>query len=422
MRRFVLLILISLLAACDRPEGIEFPTCDDTGASISFDSTPTWHADVSPLMQRACGGCHQEGGVGDLDLLNHPAAAQYADRIVARTHDRSMPPGSPSSCGECQTYRNARWLNPTELATLRAWAEAGAPVGDLRDGKKVEPMYDALDRVDHTVVLPEPYLPDGPSDDYRCFVLETDFDRDRFLTGFEVRPDVLEQVHHVILYRVSDEDEAGKARDLDADEAGLGYTCFGGSKVQGGAIAGWAPGVGASLYPAGTGIKIPAGQPLILQIHYYVQLEAQADQSAVDLRLEDDVEAPAAFIAMADATFALEPGQSSVSSYFELDAYPGVDRDGFIWGVLPHMHTLGKSLHVEAWGDDRYECLVDLPKWDFDFQGLYFYDEPVVTGTDWRVGITCEWDTRRRDDVVTWGDGTTDEMCLASFYATAKRP
>lgn len=421
MSRLALLLAL-LLAGCPRPDGVEFPTCADTGAAIEFDSPPTWHRDVSPLLHRSCGGCHQEGGVADLPLLDHAAAAKHADRIRVRTHNRSMPPGSPSSCGDCQTFRNARWLDPSELATLRAWAEAGAPEGDPADAVATEPEFDVLDRVDHTVEMPEPYLPSGGDDDYRCFVLDPGFDRDRYLTGFEVRPGVLAQVHHVILYRTANAEAAELARELDAGEAGLGYSCFGGSKVGGGAIAGWAPGVGASLYPAGTGIKIPVDRPLILQIHYHLDADVQPDQSAVDLRLEDEVEAPATFLAMTDTQFALEPGQASVSSYFERDAIAPNTGDGFIWGVLPHMHTLGRSLHVETWKGEQYECLVDVPVWDFDFQGLYFYDEPVAAGGDWRVAIGCEWDTRRRDDVVTWGDGTSDEMCLASFYATSKRP
>ncbi len=418
------LLALLLLAACSRPEGPEFPTCMDDGADLTFDQPPTWHRDVSPLLVRSCGGCHQVGGVAGVSLLDYADAARLADRIAFRTADRSMPPGSPTSCGTCQTFRNARWLTPREVATLAAWAAAGAPAGDPLDARKAQPTIDVLDRVDLTVELPEPYLPDGDADDYRCFVLDVDLPADRFLTGFEVRPDARQEVHHVILYSVASDNAADTARDLDAGEAGPGYTCFGGSKVGGGAIAGWAPGVGASLYPAGTGIKVPAGRPLIMQVHYHVDGEAVPDRSAVDLRLEDEVAAPAAFLMVTDSTFALEPGQDSVSSTFERRAYEGaVDApDGYLWGVLPHMHTLGRSLHVEAWGDERYACLVDVPRWDFDFQGLYFYDEPVAANPDWQISITCEWDTRGRDDVVTWGDATTDEMCLASFYATATLP
>lgn len=54
-----------------------------------------------------------------------------------------------------------------------------------------------------------------------------------------------------------------------------------------------------------------------------------------------------------------------------------------IWGVLPHMHTLGLALNVQTVSGGDATCLVDVPQWDFDWQGFYPYTEPVtVSGSD----------------------------------------
>ena len=98
-----------------------------------------------------------------------------------------------------------------------------------------------------------------------------------------------------------------------------------------------------------------------------------------------------------------------------LDEPPSVE----VYGVFPHMHTLGRKLRVErergGEGGAR-ECFLDVPKWDFDGQQFYFYTTPLLVEVGDRVNLTCTYDTTTRTATVTWGEGTDDEMCLAGFY------
>ncbi|MCO4774157.1 MAG: hypothetical protein KDA24_29270, partial [Deltaproteobacteria bacterium] len=89
-----------------------------------------------------------------------------------------------------------------------------------------------------------------------------------------------------------------------------------------------------------------------------------------------------------------------------------------VHAVAPHMHKRGRSMQVEMWDLGAYECMLDLPRWDFDWQSLYFYEEPVTVKGGWNVRTTCTFDTRGAEQNVVWGDGTDDEMCLALFYVT----
>ena len=46
-----------------------------------------------------------------------------------------------------------------------------------------------------------PYTPDDTvSDDYRCFILDPELDRERYVTRYQVVPGEQRVVHHVILY------------------------------------------------------------------------------------------------------------------------------------------------------------------------------------------------------------------------------
>ena len=86
------------------------------------------------------------------------------------------------------------------------------------------------------------------------------------------------------------------------------------------------------------------------------------------------------------------------------------------------MHLLGRSIRVELNpGTDRARVLLDIPRWDFHWQGAYTLAEPVVAERGDTVRVTCRHDATLRDGeprYVVWGEGTTDEMCLGVLQVT----
>lgn len=64
-------------------------------------------------------------------------------------------------------------------------------------------------------------------------------------------------------------------------------------------------------------------------------------------------------------------------------------------------------------------CLLDIPAWDFDWQGSYSLREPVTFEPGDVLSIECNFDNSTSDRDVTWGEGTDDEMCIGFFYTTA---
>ena len=85
-----------------------------------------------------------------------------------------------------------------------------------------------------------------------------------------------------------------------------------------------------------------------------------------------------------------------------------------VYGLMPHMHTLGKRITIKGPSD---ACLVDIPKWDFHWQSQYFRPQPFTVPANGSVTMTCTWDNPTTR-TVTWGEGTSDEMCFAFVYAT----
>jgi hypothetical protein len=267
--------------------------------------------------------------------------------------------------------------------------------------------------------MPLSYTPDATiDDDYRCFVVDPGTREDRFLTAFAVRPGRAEMVHHVLIYGLDSEESEARALELDAAEAGPGYTCFGGPSVDGdvNVLAGWAPGTAVTRYPAGTGIRLRGGRKVVMQIHYNLEHAGGAlpDRTAVDLELAPAVEHEAEVLPLVAMDFELEPGREKVSASNEVRGEDGTTYH--LLGVFPHMHLLGRSLRVERIRDGEASCVADVPRWDFHWQQFYFYQQPIDIEPGDVARITCDFDTRGQSDVVTWGEGTRDEMCLAGFY------
>lgn len=417
--------MLWLLLACkdDEPTAggpvtADFATCEGE-ETRSFDEAPTWD-EVGPIVAENCVTCHTAEGIAGIALDTHAEAARWAPAMASAVGNRTMPPWPARNCDTCATYRDARWLTDDEVATIVAWAAGGALPGDGAD-----PPLAAPDDTEHlgdeaTATLPIPfaYTPD-PSvlDDYRCFVVDPGLAADRFVTAVEILPDQVQEVHHVLVYVTTDPagDAAADAlnRDEDGDGAADGYRCDGGPGVsQIEMVAGWAPGTGVLRYPEGTGLRLPAGRRMIAQIHYNTANGVTPDQTAVAVKLQDDVPFPAQFLQITAAReLVLEPGQPAIDVVHR--EVPG--GGGRVWGAAGHMHRLGTALSIRS---DRGGCALDIPRWDFDWQMVYFLDQPYESADGEEVELRCTFDTTSVTEEVRWGEGTNDEMCVAFLYVS----
>lgn len=94
------------------------------------------------------------------------------------------------------------------------------------------------------------------------------------------------------------------------------------------------------------------------------------------------------------------------------------------------MHELGKRQRSEIrHADASATCVLDIPDWDFSWQGSYALREPVTLRSGDALWMGCTWDNSaanqpvvegklRAPTDVAWGEGSSDEMCLGSFYVT----
>ena len=93
----------------------------------------TFSKDVAPILQRSCENCHRAGGGAPMPLVTYPEVRPWARAIKARTAAREMPPWFIDKNIGIQRFKDDPSLSGAEIATLAAWADAGAPRGDPAD-------------------------------------------------------------------------------------------------------------------------------------------------------------------------------------------------------------------------------------------------------------------------------------------------
>jgi hypothetical protein len=380
---------------------------------------PLNYEDVAPILMKNCVTCHYKGGIAPMPLITYEDAQPYAGLMASNTKGRLMPPYPADDSGECHTFKDARWLSDADIATIGAWADAGAPEGNPADAPKVPPPPAGL--ANPTVVLDAggAYTPDASlEDDYRCFVVDPQLDSTQYIVSYELVPDQVPEVHHSILFALESDADVATVEQLDADGKGLGYSCFGGPGASAHPVALWAPGGGVISYPTGSGLELTAHRKLVLQIHYNLANGATPDRSQLKLLLSPSVDKPAKLIGVSDPkSLILPPRELDATASATWTVPPGSYAKGLdLWGVLPHMHNRGTKL--EEVTDDN-ACIIDVPRWNFHWQTFYQYQTGAIhldPGAELKV--TCHFNTMMDTNPVTWGEGTSDEMCLSYAYVT----
>lgn len=419
----VLIVAALSLASCrdaDDPLEDDVAGGSDSGESSESSGTeadgPTFHGEIAGVFAQHCNGCHAQDGIAPFTFDTPETAAQLAPAIAQAVQSGSMPPWHIGDDGSCNRYRDSRRLDDDTIDTVLAWADAGAPIGEAAPPPEPAPEVH-LSSPDLSLSADAPYTP-PPGDDYRCFVLDPELSTDHFLTGFEVHPDAPSIVHHVVMFSVDTEAEEQTARDLDAESEEPGYPCFGGANTGGGrSLLVWTPGTSATEYPEDTGLRLYAGRPLVMQVHYFGG--GVPDQTRIDLAIADEVEAEAVLTGTFDLSLNIPPGQAAYEAAAALPL-PAWSTPMTLHAVYPHMHRYGRQMQVHYDRAGQTTCLADVPDYDFDWQQFFFYEEPIVLeppgGGHFR--ISCTFDSRGADEPILFGEGTDDEMCIVALYAT----
>ncbi len=372
---------------------------------------------IAPILAKNCAACHHEGEVAPFALMDYKDAKKRAKQLALVTQSGFMPPWKAEhGFGE---FSGEMRLTEDEKGLLKQWAEDGTPEGNAAD-KPVAPTFPkgwTVGAPDLVAEMPEAYaLAASGRDEYRCFVIPTNYSEDRYIRSVEVKPGNRNIVHHVIAYL----DTTGEGRRKDVADPAPGYSSFGGPGfAPSGVIAGWAPGNQPYSLPEGIGILLPKGADIIMEVHYHKSGKAEKDQTKIGLAFQKTpVDKRVRSAAVLNPFLNIPAGRSD----YPVEASVTLPGNAHILSATPHMHLLGKEMTVTAITPEGATLpLVRIPKWDFNWQISYNFKEALAVPKGTKLHLLAKYDNTTSNPHnpsspprnVHWGEQTTDEMCIA---------
>lgn len=399
-------------------------------STACLSQTPTWAEKIAPILYKNCTNCHHTGGVAPFSLMTYNQAANFKSAISHSVGIGHMPPWPPDSKYSALAYN--RTLSEADKKAILDWANADAPSGNLANAPAPPTYTDgpAIANPTWTQRIPS-YTVTSNLDIYRCFPMRSGTTVDKFITGLECLPGNGTIVHHILIFA----DQSNKCFDLDAADAGPGYTSFGGVGSSSATLIGaWVPGSQPQIYPVGMGIRLSAGANIILQIHYAPSSSGKTDSTMLRLKTTEVPQREVRIVPILNHSTSLTNGPliipANTTKTFNAQ-YTNNLADGTIISVAPHMHLIGKS--IKAWGilptGDTMK-LIKIDNWDFHWQGFYLFKKALKFPRGTKLQSEAVYDNTMNNvnqpnnppKIVTLGEATTDEMMLIYFSFLAYQP
>jgi hypothetical protein len=397
-----------------------------TAAPGELPDEVTFSEHVAPIFYEHCVSCHRPNDVAPMSLLDYEAARPWAKSIRKAVVEREMPPWDADR--RYGDFSNDISLDEHEIAVIERWVESGAPAGDTSALPAVPELPVAGSwkmgrEPDYVIDLAEIEVPaDGP-DLFITQIFGTEIPAGKWVQALEILPGNTDVLHHVVTYLgpfgIGDEEEqfsnAGITRTIFLNEAARRKI----GMVEAPRIGGvWVAGSPPSAFRTGHGQPIKANELFSFNMHYHPSGSAGSDASKLGVffgegELQKEI----------TTAFAADPGlyiPAGAADYRE-DALYLFGRDSFIVSLLPHMHNRGKSMkYTLERPDGSSEVLLDVPAYDYNWQNIYRFREPVPAPAGSIVAVEAHWDNSAANPAnpdpsldVPWGDGTNNEMLVA---------
>ena len=363
----------------------------------------TYARDISRIMQNHCQECHRPGQIGPMPLITYEDVRGWGEMIREVVTEQRMPPWHADP--KHGKFSNDRRLPDEAKQKVLAWLDDGAPRGDDRDLPPPKPWPEGWKIGKPDVVLHMPVEFDVPAQmprggvPYKYYTIETNFDEDKWVERAETRPGAPEVVHHILVFVVP----PGQVFIPGNPKAPV--------------LCGMAPGDMPLMLQPGQAKHVPKGSTLVFQMHYTPNGRAQKDRSYVGLIFAKEPPKLQIFTAaVANLFFKIPPGADNhaVESSFTMP------RDGYAVSYMPHMHLRGKDFRIVArYPDKREEVLLDVPRFNFNWQSVYRAVEPVKLPQGTKVVCQAHFDNSAGNpnnpdpkQTVYWGDQTWQEMMI----------
>jgi len=366
----------------------------------------TYSKHIAPLLQAHCAECHHPGEIGPFSLTSYEETIGWTDTIAEVIRDHRMPPWHADP--HYGKFANDPHLTEAERKLMLDWIENGAPQGDPKDlPKPVEYVQGwRIPKPDLVLSIPRVFQVPATGDvPYEFIVVDPGFTEDKWVKAAEIVPGNRAVVHHVLVF-------------VQPPGTG-GHDKYGGFAANW--LAGNVPGARPMILPEGTAKRIPAGSRLLFQMHYTTNGRPQTDQTRIGLVFAD----PKTVKKEVSAEMAANPRiriPANAADHLE-EADQVIEQDSLLLTMTPHTHLRGKTFkYVAYYPDGKEEILLDVPRYDFNWQNTYVLAEPKLLPAGTRIHILAHYNNSKSNpsnpnptSEVRWGDQTWEEMLIGYF-------
>ena len=351
-----------------------------------------------------------------MPMMNYSETYPFSSLIQTDLNSGKMPPWPPDTT--YSRFMHERIITTPEKNAILSWIASGSQMGDTTIANGCPPaptymQYNLNGTPDLILKIPTFTSNASSNNAYNCFSLPTGLTQDRIIRAFEVVPGNPAIVHHVVV-------KVDSTGTVSSNTSGGCFTEPGDYDLDV-----WAPGGAPTVFPSSPqlkmGIKIKSGANVVMQIHYPPGTAGQIDSTQIRIYFY-----PIGTPGIRNVSVATKLQNWSMFIFANTTpTYNATWSSGDIslFGTFPHSHLLCTTM--TNWADNGTTTIpiIKINKWDFNWQGFYFFNKMLHIPSGYTVRGAHVYDNTTNNpnnpnnppQFVQAGTGTTDEMLFDSF-------
>jgi hypothetical protein len=387
-------------------------------------SSVTFSKDVLPILQSRCQECHRPGEVAPMSLLTYQETRPWAKSIRQAVVTKKMPPWFADP--HYGKFANDRSLTQSEIDTLVAWVDAGAPEGNPQDAPAPRKWVEGWAQGKPDLIVEAPVAFNVPAKGdvpYQWVIVPTNLKEDKWVISAEVRPGDRSVIHHVVVsirepgntWMVDKRPDEYFSGTLAVER---GSRLAGSPETIGTYFAQYVPGMNLKPADRHFATLLKAGSALVIQLHYTPNGKATSDRTKVGLIFSDTPpDMKYVSVSPSNPRFAIPPGAQD----YRVDASTMLNFDGDLVSIYPHAHLRGKAWEFRLIYPTGEEETLLKSKYDFNWQLTYLLDKPKPLPKGTKIVITAWYDNSASNPYnpdptkeVRWGEQSWEEMMIST--------
>ncbi len=397
---------------------------------------PTFNADVAPILDRSCVGCHRaEGSAPKWDLTSYAAVARAGVAINQQVSTRQMPPW-PADAKHSLPFKNDARLSQREIDVVTAWVASGMPRGPGEAPPLPAPAtawgHPRNLPPDVVIPLPDVVVPASGEMPYVIRRVKVPLAADQWITAMQVRPGNPALVHHMGITEIT-LDNGMSAQDAEAfaklaQSLGAAPDSMDTTKP---AVADptnqnaydmlgvYTPGTTFESFGDGSGKLLKAGSSnyINFNIHYATNGTEAVDRSQLAFWFARTppthqlIRSPVAVETilangrqlladdpgtLAEGTYVAIPPIPAYASNYELIGMTAYVEPVTLYQLQPHAHMRAKDFtYVVIYPDGREQTVLSIPHYDFHWQLAYDLKTPLHVPAGGKLVVTAHYDNSK---------------------------